>query len=356
MSTAVIAFEDKTETLVERWLAHFRAAGFPYPDRLSLDEKHVLLGRLRAIDFGSLISDGVIAHNMEGNDLAWSYFPHRWIIRANDMRTPMEVFESDEHMRKVLRKCIKFDDHISPTVLRHWLTKFSGTQAVSNFRPTAAGAIYRHFLPKAETEDAPLFGRRQRPTGVVWDMSSGFGGRLLGAIACGAVKKYIGTDPSTPTFTGLQQIAAELGPRTQTEIELHQMGSEVFQPEPESLDLCFTSPPYFDCEKYTDESTQSYKQYNTQQAWLDGFMAGTLENCIRGLKPTGTVAINIAAVKSYPDVCADLVELASLMGLQLVDTLKLSLRKIPGSHNATSKNSYELFKYEPVFIFKKAVL
>ena len=82
-------------------------------------------------------------------------------------------------------------------------------------------------------------------------------------------------------------------------------------------------------------------------------MAATLENCIYGLKHTGTLAINIAPVKSYPTVCDEMVELAALLGLKHVDTLQLSLRKICGSHNATSKGNHEVYKYEPVFIFKK---
>ena len=38
-----------------------------------------------------------------------------------------------------------------------------------------------------------------------------------------------------------------------------------------SLDLCFTSPPYFDTEKYSDEDTQSYKKFPTEDGWVNGF-------------------------------------------------------------------------------------
>lgn len=41
-------------------------------------------------------------------------------------------------------------------------------------------------------------------------MSSGFGGRLLGALACDRVDKYVGTDPSTYAMDGLREMANEL--------------------------------------------------------------------------------------------------------------------------------------------------
>ena len=41
--------------------------------------------------------------------------------------------------------------------------------------------------------------------GVVWDMSCGWGGRLLGFLSKNT-KHYIGTEPSTKTFDGLKKM------------------------------------------------------------------------------------------------------------------------------------------------------
>mgnify|MGYP003326451474 CR=1 FL=1 len=81
--------------------------------------------------------------------------------------------------------------------MRSMLRRYSGTQMVSNFRPTAAAALYDIFVDK----NSPLEGTE---AGTVWDPSMGYGGRLLGAIAAGV--NYIGTDPCIPTFKGLEQI------------------------------------------------------------------------------------------------------------------------------------------------------
>ena len=68
---------------------------------------------------------------------------------------------------------------------------YTGTQAVSNFRPTAAKLIYEKFGGD-----------------TIWDMSCGWGGRLIGFLASSR-KKYIGTEPSSLTFKGLQKIKSE---------------------------------------------------------------------------------------------------------------------------------------------------
>ena len=58
-------------------------------------------------------------------------------------------------------------------------------------------------------------------------MSAGFGGRLLGALACDRVDTYIGTDPASYTIDGLREMAEELLPMAQSlgrrplEVELH---------------------------------------------------------------------------------------------------------------------------------------
>ena len=68
-------------------------------------------------------------------------------------------------------------------------------------------------------------------------------------------------------------------------IELHKLGSEDFPPDRNEFDLCFSSPPYYDPEKYSNESTQSYITFPNKEAWLRGFLGTTLDNCWCGLKP-----------------------------------------------------------------------
>lgn len=320
--------------VVEKTFQLYRRKGFPYY-RLTPDQKYDELIKLTRFDHSKLIVDSEIKQTMHGLRLAWSYFPRAWSVRCAGMKTPMEVFESDHDLRAAIAKRIKYGTGpITDSAIRKAVRTFSGAQGVSNFRPSAAACVYHAFLPTTG--------------GTVWDMSSGYGGRMLGGIACDHVVRYIGTDPCSATMRGLRAMARELG-SDHLEIELHEMGSQDFRPDRNSLDLCFTSPPYFDTEKYSNEATQSYRKYPGRQEWLHGFLGTTLDNCWCGLKPTGRLIINIANVKSYPTLEEEFVGMACSRGWRLERILRYSLSRMMG----TRKPEGGCFKYEPVFVFTK---
>jgi hypothetical protein len=325
--------DDELALYKQRIFEHYRVNGFPHY-HLCQAEMNKKFQSLVKFNHTNVIQGDVIQQTMHGLALAWHYHPHAWDIPCSGMLTPQQVFNDDELFRRAIDKRIKYGSYISDSGMRKALRSYSGTQAVSNFRPTAAAAIYHELLPSAG--------------GTVWDMSCGFGGRLLGALACNRVRTYIGTDPGSQTFQGLQSMASELNHRGM-QIELLKLGSEVFLPSSGSLDLCFTSPPYFDTEKYSAETTQSYLKYPQKTSWLNDFMGITLDNCRHGLKPEGLLAINIANVKSYPTLEHDFLQLAENRGWMLIRTLRLALSKMMG----TRTRGGDSFKYEPVFIFRK---
>jgi hypothetical protein len=185
------------EELVEEAFLNYRTKGFPHYF-LTPEEKFKNLTQLRNYSHSNLIVDGVIIQKMHGLSLAWCYFPHSWSVQCGSMKTPMQVFDSDVDFKRAIGKRLKYGTgRITDAAIRKAVRSFSGSQGVSNFRPTAAAAIYHTYLP---------------PTGgTVWDMSSGYGGRLLVAIACDRVSRYIGSDPCAPTMAGLRTMARELG-------------------------------------------------------------------------------------------------------------------------------------------------
>ena len=179
-------------------------------------------------------------------------------------------------------------------------------------------------------------------------MSGGWGGRLLGAIA-GGVKEYITTEPSELTFDGLHDMAEDFAGNM--DYEIFKCGSEAYQPEKEMLDLCFTSPPYFDLEKYSNEPTQSYVKFDTKQAWIEGFLLPTFKNCYYGLKTGGYMLINIADVKGKHNINLEqeTIIIAEKVGFTHEDTLQLALSN-PNLRN--NKTNFK-YKYEPIYVFKK---
>jgi DNA modification methylase len=126
-------------------------------------------------------------------------------------------------------------------------------------------------------------------------------------------------------------------------IDIYKQGSEEYLPDKSSLDLCFTSPPYFDTEKYSDEPTQSYIKYPTQDEWVDGFLRSTIENCYTGLKKGGYMLYNIANTPKYKFIEEQTVKISKELGFTQEDTLQLTLSSVMGAG----------YKYEPIFVFKK---
>ena len=321
-----------------------KTKGFPYYPSDYKSRLHEF-NKLIQFDRSTLFKprQKIVGQTPHGLALAWSYMPHAWEVKCGWMNTPMSLWEDEERLKKGIKKVLqgtfweRTEYHrVTDSQIRSILRRFSNTQIVSNYRPTAAALMYDKFLEKA----SPLFGGK---TGTTWDMSCGFGGRLLGAIA--ADVNYIGTDPCTKTFEGLQQIKEDWAGLNRT-IELHKLGSEDFRPDKNSIDLCFTSPPYYDWEKYSDEETQSYIKYPTKEEWIEGFLRETIENCYYGLKKGGTLIMNVANTKRIKNFEAETTRLAMQAGFHYMDTWYLQL-------STQEKGEEGNVKRESIFIFKK---
>jgi hypothetical protein len=331
---------DEHDACVEALFAHYRANGFPVYD-LSPRERAERLAALMAFDCGSILKKNVVRQTMHGMSLCWHFHPHMWDIRCGNKKTPMEVFTDDRLFKAVIAKRLALGSYVTDGGVRKALATYSGTQRVSTFRPTAASAIFRELLPAKG--------------GATWDFSGGFGGRLLGALACRRVKMYTATEPSTMTMEGLQEMVAELVPMSgrRISVELHQVGSEDFIPDKNSLELICSSGPYFRNEQYSDEPTQSYLRFPSRHEWLEGYMGGTLANCRRGLKRGGFLAVNIANVPSYPELESDFLSLAKREGWKLRATLQIEMSQMLGTKGFVAGTNKQ-YKTEPLFVFSKA--
>jgi hypothetical protein len=269
-------------------------------------------------------------------DFLWDYFPNALEVSCVNRPPISKTMDNSHEMRMVITELLNDDNYlfnITVSTMRSKLKK-KWKQAVSNFRPITAAALYKLFAGTDAT---------------VWDMSAGWGGRMLGACLAGNVKKYIGTEPSTKTFEGLTKLKNDLNTTygfADISIELHQLGSEVFNPAKESLDMCFTSPPYFDTEKYSNEDTQSYVKYPTPAEWVNGFLKQTIQNCYDGLKHDKFMLINIKNIKAIKDLVEITKDLCESIGFAYEDEYFYML-----PNRRYDKSNKEI--YEPVLIFKK---
>ena len=122
------------------------------------------------------------------------------------------------------------------------------------------------------------------PGDTIGDYSCGFGGRLLGAMSCG--RKYIGTDPLTT-----DELNHMIGFFNFKDCIVIKSGSENYRGEENSIDLYWSSPPYWTQEIYSQDKTQAYN--NGVEYFYQIYWKKTLENIKFMLKPNKWFGLNI---------------------------------------------------------------
>ena len=160
------------------------------------------------------------------------------------------------------------------------------------------------------------------------------------------------------------------------DVDLQCIGSEDVVLEENSVDVAFTSPPYFSLELYSDEPTQSHVKYPTFPQWRDGFLKETLMRTFRAVKPGCYFCINIAGnkmlescgvylEKAVCDVAKDLtytsVETLLAAGKDGVTykvrggEVGMNLMLLKSGVDTSASGIGEPLKGEPVFVFQKVV-
>lgn len=185
---------------------------------------------------------------------------------------------------------------------------------------------------------------------------TGFGSRMSGALLSG--NNYCGFDPNRTLF---KQLVAYKNFLTKNGViepsrrcGLYNHGSEIHRPELDGLfDVSFTSPPYFNLEKYSDDDSESTKNYNNYQAWVDYFVIPTVTNTYMYLKVGGYAMINIKNInKSNPCYDDFFKAFSSINGFEFVEELDMSFNKKQygkqyNDEKGVIKNS------EPIMVFRK---
>lgn len=271
---------------------------------------------------------------------------------------------------------------IFPVGLKAFRVSFC--QYAVNFPPLIAKYIYEKYTEPWKSEENI----------VVWDPSSGWGGRLLGAMAVRDDRHltYLGNDPNTdhnttPGRTKYHEISdfyrnniqkggmwSILGMTDEhTEFRFWQQGSEEMQFEPEfqqykgKVSLVFTSPPYFAKEAYSEDPEQSYKKFSQYEQWRDGFLKETLKTATEWLRPGGYLAWNIADATFGGErlpLEEDSRQYLESLGMEFVETVKMALAQTPGGNRIDATTGLPKFKnfckvdgmwlkFEPIFIFHK---
>lgn len=325
--------ENKRRALLDKALLYWRDTGFPYSE-LSDDDIASEYARIDRVQLDSVLTKRTIKFSTVGLRLANSFHPQMWHIPSQyHILSPIDHFRRDETLRKQLEKAAYFWPNRScwnAYNVRNLFGIYAGGR-VANFRPTAA---------KALIEKYSLEGTK------VLDFCSGFGGRLLGASPLN--RYYLGIDVSQQQVKGLLAMHKAVRNFSPCYVEIMKGRAEQQMSllKANSFDLIFTSPPYFDLEKYCTAKDQSYVRYASYEDWKERFLTIVLYESSRLLKRKGVMIINISNTNKYP-LAEDFLSIAKTFFTRLT-TYDLRLHARP-----VQRKNGMVYKNEPVYILIK---
>lgn len=176
-----------------------------------------------------------------------------------------------KYPEKVAEYCLRKYGNITPYNIRESLWKL--VKECTSHRPSNMIAMIQLFNAKS-----------------VLDFSSGWGDRLIGAMASD-VDMYCGVDPNTCLVPNYQQMIKFFGKSTKQYVMINSP-IEIAKLPQIDFDLVYTSPPYFNFETYSKEITQS-TEYRSEQLWFNKFLVVAIDKVWRCLREGGHLAINI---------------------------------------------------------------
>ena len=293
----------------------------------------------------SVVNKQLGVGNNEGLAFGRFWFPNMQDAKWNDNDTVSirSRFNHDNKLKRAIKLCYVHRDEgidsVVPRNLRRALELVNGG-TIQNFKPMNARAVWEYICPTM--------------WGNVLDFSSGYGGRMIGAMTSRMAYNYTGIDPNTRTFQGLQALGELLTEEGQgSGFTMNCMPSEEFDPEPGFYDAAFSSPPYFNLETYTDEPTQCMNRYTNLDLWFEGYVVPTLKMIYKGLANDSIYAVNIADYKNGKESFAIVdrwKQLSEKVGFKYVEQLDMILNVRPGVGNGKLEKSY---KSEGVYLFQK---
>jgi len=327
------------ESVVKGWILdnNYEVARLTYSDDYMLYNVNSLM----SLNVSDIYSDCEFGVNSIGVSVLQTFFPElEGVDKVKGCCMRDFCKRSEKSFTRYVRKLLKYGK--SPNDMRSMFA-FVGAGYCSNFRPATAKALYE------------LYGKDNCK---VLDTSSGFGGRLLGFFTAKNTAEYVGIDPNTADSCN-KFILYMSRYFTNKKAYVNKIGSEDFTienyPQYENyFDISFTSPPYFDTEKYSDSDTQSYKKFNTYDAWVDGFYRNTIYNSCNALKLDGTFAINIFEkvdnIKEYTE------EFLNDCGFYIIKEDKYLLCVMSGTQKGEDGEFYtrkkDSYNYEPIWVAK----
>jgi len=287
-------------------------------------------------DYKYNLTDTYIENSKVGGAASnYFHFDNRLECDSINSPSPIRVWNSDKFMYTLLNFMWgALNNSNNDITLKTMASAISLRKYIaSQYRPSIAKCVYDTYCVD---------------NGRVLDFSAGWGDRLAGfhASHCGS---YVGIDPNKNLINNYikQNCLYKTG---KSVIMICDAAEDVTLNG--EFDLVFTSPPYFQIERYTQDSTQSYKRYKKLDQWLNGFLFKTLDNAWNHLKVGGKMIINISDVYCYHEIqkiCDPMNDFISgLDGAKYLGAIGMRMAKRPNT-NAIKTGIF----CEPLWMFER---
>ena len=227
-----------------------------------------------------------------------------------------ESFESLWN-KKNLIKILKWNrkSHSTPYLseLKRGIYFCCGLTKNTMYRPQMAKAICLKYKPK-----------------TVLDPCAGWGGRMLGVVSSEA--DYIAFEPNTKTYDSLINLAKFLNIEHKVKIICDDV-LNIDKYDLSKVELIITSPPYFDLEVYTNESTQSIANFDNYDLWSENFLKTTIYNCLDLLNANGVSCWNVGKV-GKKDMNDDVLKYHSQRNFKVIENFSVISSKRQSLQNS----------------------
>lgn len=331
--------EQKNE-IVEYLFNFYRKNGFPYTE-LSNDELIENFNLLQSIDINSILKENniITTFNQSGVNVFKHFAPHFFEVESGikDKPSMLSTFLNDKLLKDVIFNRLENNFNMTGQMLRQGLANSKNAYKASTFPPSVAKFLYMKYCKEND---------------LIFDYSSGFGQRLLAALSLPYKTTYIGIDPykkSLQSNKNIYNFYKNHVPGIKTEIDLYEIGSENFCEEKyiNKVNFAFSSPCYFNIEKYSDDKNQSYfgKSYDD---FINKWWRKTVCNINKLICSNGLFALNIADKVYNFDIADHMKFIIEENGFELIEKYKMQLTR-----NTVFNNKKGEHKYEPIFIFRK---
>jgi len=210
---------------------------------------------------------------------------NRWSVDGSVSPGPQRTWENEKFMTSLMGSAYSLK---MPKINRNVLRTMIGLRKYicAQFKPNVSKVLYDKLRSKN-----------------VLDFSAGWGDRLAGFYASETAEYYVGIDPrkeNHPIYNEQSEFydthKSMFEPKKKVEFICSPAEDVDFTKYNDTFDTVFTSPPYFNVERYSYDDTQSWVKYKEINEWNEHFLQRTLKNLWCSVKSGGYLLVNISDV------------------------------------------------------------